>query len=65
MGKILLSHLCSSLSVQLTYALMCVEEWSLMGYVKNSDVTTVVMLPDLEGDEKEPSDSWDDNCVVP
>lgn len=59
MGKILLSHLRSRLSVQSTRALMCVREWSLMGYVKNSNVTAVVRLPDVEGDEEELNDSWD------
>ena len=39
---------------------MCVGEWSLRGYVKNSDVNEVVVLPDIEGDEEELDDSWDE-----
>ena len=52
-------HLHSHLSVQSTRALMCVGEWSLRGYVKNSDVNEVVVLLDIEGNEEELDDSWD------
>jgi hypothetical protein len=59
MGRILLSHLRSRLSVQSTRALMCVGAWSLMGYVKNSDLDAAAMLPEVEGDEEELDDAWD------
>jgi hypothetical protein len=40
---------------------MCLGAWSLMGYVKDSDVNEVTVLPDLkEGEEEEPlDDNWD------
>ena len=34
-------------------ALMCLGAWSLMGYVQDSDVKAVTMLPDLKEDEDE------------
>ena len=39
---------------------MCVRAWSLMGYVKDSDVKAVAMLPEVDGDgEEELEDNWD------
>src|ERR1700678_2118643 len=60
-GRILLSHVRNRLSVQSTRALICLGAWSLMGYVKDSDVKAVTVLPDLkEGEDEEPlSDNWD------
>lgn len=58
-GRILLSHLRSRLSVQSTRALMCVGEWSLMGFVKDSDLTAVAALPEVDGEEEELGQDWD------
>lgn len=60
-GRILLSHVRNRLSVQSTRALMCLGAWSLMGYVKDSDIKAVTVLPDLQdGEEEEPlADDWD------
>ena len=60
-GQIPLSHVHNWLSVQSTRALLCLGAWSLMGYVKDSDIKAVTMLPDLkEGEEEEPlGDDWD------
>lgn len=60
-GRILLSHVRNRLSVQSTRALLCLGAWSLMGYVKDSDVKAVTVLPDLkEGEKEEPlGDDWD------
>ena len=52
-GRLLLSHIQSRLSVQSTRALMCLGVWSLLGYVKDSDVKAVVVLPELQADEEE------------
>ena len=40
---------------------MCVGAWSLRGYVKDSDLKAITVLPDLkEGEEEEPLDeNWD------
>lgn len=60
-GRILLSHVRNQLSVQSTRALMCLGAWSLMGYVKDSDLKAVTVLPDLkEGEEEIPlAKDWD------
>ena len=52
-GRLLLSHVRSRLSMQSTRALLCLGAWSLLGYVKDSDVKGVVVLPELHADEKE------------
>ncbi|KIM35199.1 hypothetical protein M413DRAFT_45954, partial [Hebeloma cylindrosporum] len=46
-GRLLLSHIRSCLSVQSMHALMCLGVWSLLGFVKDSDVKAVVILPEL------------------
>ena len=59
-GRLLLSHVRSRLSVQTTRALLCLGGWSLLGLVKDKDVTTVTCKPDLEGEEQELEEGWDD-----
>jgi len=46
--------------VQTTRALLCLGGWSLLGLVKDKDVTTVTCKPDLEGEEQELEEGWDD-----
>ena len=51
-GRLLLSHVCSRLSVQSTHALMCLGVWSKLGFVMDSDVKVVVLtLPELNEDD--------------
>lgn len=40
---------------------MCLGAWSKMGYMRDSDVKAVTVLPDLEEDEEEGllEDDWD------
>jgi len=52
-GRLLLSHVCSRLSVQSTCALMCLGVWSCFGYVKDSDIKAVMILPQVPANEKE------------
>ena len=52
-GRLLLLHIRSCLSVQSTHALMCLGVWSILGYVKDSDVKGVVVLPELRAGEEE------------
>ena len=63
-GRIVLLHLRSRLSVQSTRALMCLGVWSLLGYVSNSDIKAVVVLPGVPADAKEDplDDGWDAIC---
>ena len=58
-GRILLSHLRSRLSVQSTRALMCLGVWSRMGYVKDTDVKSATILPEVDGEEEELAENWD------
>ena len=58
-GRLVLSHIRCSLSVQSTRALMCLGVWSLMGLVKDSDVTAVTVLPEVEGEEEQLDLDWD------
>jgi hypothetical protein len=52
-GRIVLSHLCNRLSVQSTRALMCLGVWSRLGYVKDSDIKAVAILPEVPANMKE------------
>ena len=58
-GHLVLSHVHSQLSVQLTQALLCLEVWSTMGYVKDSDVLAAGVLPEVFGEEEKLADDWD------
>lgn len=59
-GRIVLSHLRNRLSVQSTRALMCLGVWSRLGYVKDSDIKAVVILPEVSADiEDEVASGWD------
>jgi hypothetical protein len=57
-GRILLSHVRNGLSAQSTRALLCLGDWSLLGYVKDSDITMITVLPEVIGDE-ELEEGWD------
>lgn len=46
--------------MQSTHTLLCVGSWSLLGYVKDIDITAVTILPEVEGDkEEEFEEGWD------
>jgi hypothetical protein len=45
--------------VQSVRALMCVGAWSLLGYVKTSDITAVTVKQDDITEEKELKEGWD------
>jgi hypothetical protein len=38
---------------------MCLGVWSLMGYVKNSDIMNAAALPEVYGEEDELRNGWD------
>lgn len=63
-GRLLLSHVRNRLSVQSTRALMCLGVWSLMGYVKDSDVKAVTGKAEIEGDKEELPEGWDNIIEV-
>ena len=62
-GRIILSHLRSCMSVQSMRALMCLGEWSLMGYVKDGDIRATTKLPEVDGEEEELEKDWDVICL--
>jgi hypothetical protein len=58
-GCLVLSHVHSWLSAQLTWALICLECWSVLGLVKDTDVLAVTVLNDVEKDkEHKLEDGW-------
>lgn len=59
-GRLVLSHVRSRLSVQSTRALLCLGVWSLMGYVKDSDIEAAAILPEVDGEEEALANDWDD-----
>ncbi len=59
-GHILLSHIHSHLSIQSTCTLMCLGVYSLMGYVRDSDIKAMAVKLEIIGEEKELVDGWDD-----
>ena len=57
-GRLLLSHVRSRLSAQSTRSLLCVGNWSLRGFIKDSDVEAAAMMLDIYKDE-ELEEGWD------
>ena len=58
-GRIVLSHIRNRLSSQSIHALMCLGNWSLMGFVKDNDIFAVTVQPEIEGEEEALLDGWD------
>lgn len=64
-GRLLLLHVHNRLSAQTTWALMCLGDWSHLGFMEDKDVLTVARLPEVpdeEGDEDGDvlmPDGWD------
>ena len=50
-SQLLLSHVRSHLSVDLTWALLCLGAWSHLGLVKNEDVLKVGALPEVDEED--------------
>ena len=57
-GHILIPHLHSCLSSQSICALLCLESWSVLGYVKNDDVKEVVSCEGGADKEAADADLW-------
>ena len=41
------------------HALLCLGVWSIMDYVKDDDVKSATVLPELNGEEEDLADDWD------
>ena len=50
-GQIVFSYVWNRLSAQSIRALLCLSNWSRLGYVRDKDVLAVTMQPDLEREE--------------
>jgi len=57
-GRFLLSHIQNQLSSQSIRALMCLGNWSWLGFVKDKDILAITVEPEAEGEE-EPLEGWD------
>ena len=58
-------HTFKIVSPKTTCALMCLGDWSVLGLVKNSDVTTITGPPDVDRDGEDDmvlEDGW--NAIV-
>ncbi|KAL4264910.1 Vacuolar processing and transposase activity regulator [Pleurotus pulmonarius] len=64
-GRLLVSSIRNRLSAQSTRTILCLGQWSLLGMIKDMDVTNVAKMPDVEGEgddsdgEFDPGDGWD------
>ncbi len=60
-GRLLLSHIRNRLSAQTTRALLCLNNWSKLGLVKEDDVLQVAAEDELDTAETadEVADGWD------
>jgi hypothetical protein len=59
MGRLLLPYVHSRLNVQSTRALVCLDSWSLLGLIEDSDIKAAVGLGDVVGKEEELPEDWD------
>ncbi len=50
-GRLLLPHVRNRLSTQTTCALMCLGDWSVLGFVEDKDVLAVARLPEVPEEE--------------
>ena len=63
--RLVLSHVRSCLSVQSTRALLCLAGWSNMRLVKDEDIKSAVVLPEVNREEEELALNWDAVYVGP
>jgi hypothetical protein len=38
---------------------MCVAAWSMMGFVKSSDIITAASVPEIDREEEDLENDWD------
>ena len=58
-GLLLLSHVCSCLSIQSMCALLCLGKWSTLDLVKDSDVRACLTVDEVGEDEEVLVKDWD------
>ena len=57
-GRLIISHIRNRLSAQSIRALMCLNYWSKLGFVKLEDLKAGASLPDATPDETWSDDEW-------
>ncbi len=57
-GRLLISHIRNRLTAQTSRALMCLGQWSLHGFIHDTDVQDVARLPELSKDECRDDDDF-------
>ena len=58
-GRLLLSHVCSRLSIQSMCALLCLGQWSTLGLVRDCDIKACLKLDKVAGEDDNLPDDWD------
>jgi len=58
-SHLVLPYVHNWLSSQSIRALLCLGDWSLRGFVKDGDINSVAILPDVDGEEPELEEGWD------
>ena len=59
-GRLVLPHVRNRLSAESTRAVLCVGEWSRMGWVRDSDILAVARTPAALGEEEDAlEDDWE------
>ncbi|GBE78939.1 hypothetical protein SCP_0201360 [Sparassis crispa] len=61
---LLLPHIRNGLSAQSVHALLCLAEWSRLGFVRDTDVLAITSGPEGEGEDDGLGDGWD-NIIMP
>ena len=56
-GRLVLPYVRNHLTSESTRALVCLGDWSARGLVKDCDIKTMAILPDVLG-EQEPEFQW-------
>ena len=58
-GHLVLSHVRNRLTVESSWALLCLGAWSKLGLVSSDDIKTAASLPDAEEGEEDIIDEFD------
>ena len=58
-GRLILSHVCNHLSVNLTRGLLCLGAWSKLGLVNKNNIKIITSLPEVKEGDKEAKDVYD------
>ncbi len=53
-----MSYICNKLMAQTSHALMCLGQWSLYGFIQDSDIHDVSLLPELPESECHTDDDF-------